>query len=193
MNLIARTPHLQTIQRLHRRFRLTFGGTEGREIVSPDKMLRARMHRLSVQTAYHMPDAVLVQHRRRAAAEDAVEIMPSRGGKPRMKIRRGDLRAQHRHIGGAQKMVQAIADLVGREIFRQIEMRHLRHGMHARIGAACAGDGRHLAGKIEDRLLQRRLDGQTRILPLPADRAGAVIFHDQFEACHDSFAPLGTA
>ncbi len=75
-----------------------------------------------------------------------------------MKIRRSHLGAQHRHIGGTQKMVEAVADLVRREIFRQIEMRHLRHGMHARIGAARACDGRYLVREMKNPLLQRRLD-----------------------------------
>ena len=58
-------------------------------------------------------------------------------------------------------------------------MRHLTQRMHARIGAARAGDGDRFAGEFEDRRFQRALHRRAIVLPLPARKRPAVIFERQ--------------
>ena len=100
-----------------------------------DKELRGDVHRFGIQLPHDMPHALALQHRRRAAAKYAIEIVPRYRRKPRVKIRRRDIGVNDGNRRRPQVMVQRIANLVRCNLLREIEMRHLREGMRARIGA----------------------------------------------------------
>ena len=103
-------------------------------------MQRARrlLHRNDIERTADMPDAALVERGGRAAAKDAVFVMPRRRRKARVKFSVRDRRRQHRDGIGPQMRVQCVADRVGGKILHEIEMRHLSARVHARIGAARA-------------------------------------------------------
>ena len=84
---VAGARHIKPLQRAQRRIRLAFGGAEGREIVPPDQGLRRLVHRFGVEFSRDVPDIAARVCRRRAAVEDAVEVMAFRRGKARLEIR----------------------------------------------------------------------------------------------------------
>ena len=148
MNFLAAPEDIQPVQGLDRRLGLAFGGAEGGEVVMAHQGLGGPMHRLGIQRDGDMPDSAIVQRGRAAAIEDAVEIMPRRGGKSRMEFAVHNPCVQHHHRRGPQEMIERVAHLVGRKILLQVEMRHLAQGMHAGIGAARARDRRRARRRV---------------------------------------------
>ena len=74
-DLVAIASDGKTVQGLHRRGRLTFGGTECGEIAMADENLRRLVHGFGVEPVDDVPGALPIQHRRAAAIGDAVEVM----------------------------------------------------------------------------------------------------------------------
>ncbi len=69
-------------------------------------------------------------------------------------------------------------------------MGDLAAGMHAGIGAPRCGKIDSFAGEGEDSILDRLLDRGSVVLALPADIAGAIIFHEQAKSRHGSTVPM---
>src|SRR5580698_6369761 len=69
-HFVAVAGDVQLVERLHRRFGLTFGGAEGGEIVPADEPLRPRMHRYAVERPRHAPYAILLKREIGAAIDD---------------------------------------------------------------------------------------------------------------------------
>src|ERR1019366_4992751 len=138
-------------------------------------------------------DMTRIQSGRTAAIEDAIEIMPARGGKSGVEFAVGETGIQYHHRRGPQKMIEGIAHLVGRDVLLQVEMRHLAQGMHAGVGTPRAGDGNARTGKFLDGVFERALHGWAVVLALPADKGSAVIFQGQTIAHQEKRVPLGTA
>ena len=140
----------------HRALGLAFGGTEGREVVRTDKMLRALLHRRRIERPVlpaHTPAQVGRAYR---AVEDHVVVAPPGGGKARVKIRVHLARPQQRHV------IRQIADRpahpgVAIARSRGIEMNHLRQCVHAGVGAPGDGNGDGFVGDFGERLLDTRL------------------------------------
>src|SRR5437764_13519403 len=96
-NFLAVPLDLKRVERLYGRLRLAQGIAKGREIVVPDEMARALLHRLDIERWRDMPDKAALQHRRRAAVEDAIAVMPAprraarvKGGRRRLGCGDGD-------------------------------------------------------------------------------------------------------
>ena len=85
----------------------------------------------------------------------------------------------------AQMRVKSVAHGIGRPLARQIDMRHLRAGMHAGIGAPGPLYLGFLAGERLDRRGQHALHGHLVGLDLPAGKGRAVVFDGQLVAGHD--------
>src|SRR5580692_9695273 len=75
---------VEAVECLYRRFRLTLGGTERREVVLADQFLRGVVHGAAIERTRHAPGAVLLEREIGAAVADAVEIMPPGRGKTRV-------------------------------------------------------------------------------------------------------------
>ena len=176
LHFIGNAPNLKTIECLHGRLRLTLCGTKCGEVMFSDERLGGVIHRLCIQVMHDMPHFAFVQHRRRAAHQDAIEIMPPGGGESRVKIWRRNGSIKHRNRRRSHKMIQRIAYAPRGKFLLKIEMRHLAQRMHARIGAAGPVHGDAFAGKLLDRVLQRALNRAAIVLSLPADEFAAVIF-----------------
>ncbi len=81
-------------------------------------------------------------------------------------------------------MVERVADRVGGEFPRQIEMGDLSARMYAGVRPAGARDRHAFARKALNRGFQRRLHRGAVVLPLPAGERPAVIFDCQAVARH---------
>src|SRR5690606_17234800 len=106
LDLLAKARDLQLVEGLHRAFRLALDRTEGGEVVPAYEPLRGLVHGLGVEPSRHMPHLAAIQRRRRAAVEDAVEIMPRLGREARIEIlwygsstKNGDRLANHSQMG----------------------------------------------------------------------------------------------
>ena len=175
-DLVAVALDVEPVERLHRRFRLAFGGAEGREVVLADEPLRRRMHRRGVERARHAPGAAALEREIGAPVDDAIEIMPLRAEKRASKSSAHPLGGQHRDRMRPQMRVERIAHRVGVPVLGEIDMRHLAERMHAGIGAAGALHRDRLAAEGLDRRGQRALHRSAVGLDLPAGERRAVIF-----------------
>ncbi len=75
VDLLADAPHVQPVERLHRAVRLALDRAEGGEVVPADEHRRTFGHRLDIQRHGDVPHAAAIERRRRAAIEDAVQIV----------------------------------------------------------------------------------------------------------------------
>src|SRR5258708_32634296 len=73
-HVVAVTCDVETIERLHWRFRLALGGTERGEVVLANQTLCGGMHRFAIERAWYAPGAVLVDREIGAAGCDAGEV-----------------------------------------------------------------------------------------------------------------------
>jgi hypothetical protein len=175
---------VKAIERLHRRFRLAFGGAEGGEVVPADEQLRSRMHGLRIKAARHPPRPAGVQGETGAAVDDAVEVMALARREPGVEAVGGRFRRPYRHRMGSQMGIDGVADGVGLPGPGKIEMGDLTHGVHARIGAPGPLHMDMLAAERGYRRLQHALDRHAVVLHLPADERRAVIFDQELVARH---------
>lgn len=102
------------------------------------KQLSCFGHAIAIEWWRHMPNAVLVQHGRRAAVENAINVDTTLGGASRVEIVADRLGAEHRYSGGAHMMIERAPDLFRRIGAGQIEMRGHTQRMNTGVGAAGA-------------------------------------------------------
>ena len=183
-DLVAGPRHIEPVEGADRAVGLAFGGPEGREVVAPDEHRGGLLHRRLVEPPGHLPDAVRIERRRRAAVEDAVEIMPLQRRHAGAEAVGHDLGRQDGDRLGLQMRVRRVADRVGAPLLGEIEMRHLVGRVNAGIGAPGAMNPHRLAGEALDRLLDGLLHRAAVELPLPARKRRAVIFDDELVAGH---------
>ena len=130
--------HIEPVERLHRRFRLAFGGAEGGEIVLADERLRSGVHGVRIEPARHAPGARALQREIGAAVDDAIEVVALPRREPRIEVVGDLLGGQNRDRMRPQMRVDGIAQLVGAPVLFEIDVRDLAERVHARIGAARA-------------------------------------------------------
>ena len=100
-----------------------------------DQALRRLVHGGGVERVAPLPGAVAVERERRAAVDDAIEIVPRCGREARVEIVRRTLAGEHADRVGPNLRVQRFAHLPWLPVLGEIEMRDLGQRMHARIGA----------------------------------------------------------
>src|SRR5579864_8903773 len=122
-----------------------------------------------------MPGMTAFERKRRAPADDAIEVMARGSRETRMKVRRRNLRRDDGSGRRSEMMIERIANFFSGEQLLEVEMGDLTERMHARVGAARAGDRHALAGHLENRLFDCGLHGGTILLSLPAHEGPAVI------------------
>ena len=134
---IAHTADVELGKRADRALGLALGGAESGEIMLPEQHLRRLVHGLGIEPLRHPPDLALFQRRRRAAVEDAVEIVAAGSRKARIEAIGDYRRLQdgNARVGRLQMGIDGITDLVAGPGFGEIDMRHLGGGVHAGVGA----------------------------------------------------------
>src|SRR5206468_11700620 len=80
LNVVRAPMHVELIERLHRRFRLTFDIAEGGEIMPADETLRRRLHGRDIEPLGDAPGKAAFEGEIGAAVDDAIEIMAPDGG-----------------------------------------------------------------------------------------------------------------
>src|SRR5579862_10014660 len=111
-HVVAVARDVETVEGLYRRFRLAFGGTERREIVLADEILRGSLHRGAIERARHAPGAVLLERKIGAAVADAIEVMPLGRRETRVESFRDPFRHKHRDRPRAQMEIDGVAHIV---------------------------------------------------------------------------------
>jgi hypothetical protein len=183
-DLVASARDVEPVERLDRRFRLTFGGAEGGEIVPADERLGGGVHGLVIEAPADPPDAAAVDDRRRATVEQAVEVAAPHRREAGVEIVGDRLRRENGDGFLPQMGIDGAADGIGRPVAREVDVGDLAQRMDARIGAPGALDRGRLAAEGGDRLLDRLLHRAAVLLALPADIGTAVIFDGQLVARH---------
>src|SRR5258708_5706715 len=183
-HLVAVPFHIQPVERLHRRFRLTLGGPERGEVVPSDKALSGLVHGRYVEWPRRPPGASDLQAEIGPAIDDPVDVMALARRKPRVEVVRDVFGCQHRNRVRAQMGIDGVADGVGVPGLGEVDMRHLAERVHARIRASRPLHVNALAAECRHRRRQDALDRYAIVLHLPADERGAVIFDQQLVAWH---------
>ena len=83
-HFIANPLDIQARQRFHRRSRLAFRRAKRCEIMLADEPLRRFVHRRGIEPPFDVPRLPLIKSQLRAAIIDAINIMPTGGGKARV-------------------------------------------------------------------------------------------------------------
>ena len=183
-NLIAVARDIEAVEGADWRIRLALGVAEGREIVLADQRLRGVVHRRGVEARLHPPGAAAIERERRAAVDDAIEIVAGAGAASGVEIGVHALGLENRDRMGMKQRVETLAEAERLPCAFKVDMRDLAQRMHAGVGAPRAVGDRALGGHREQRVLERLLDRKAVLLPLPADEWRAVIFEDEPEARH---------
>ena len=127
--------------------------------MAADQRLCGFVHRLGVQRALHMPGAAALESQRRAAIDDAIEIMAHARGMARVEIGIDGLGAEHRDRLGDEMRVQRLAQPPAVPILFKIDMGDLPAGVDAGVGAPGAMGGDRRAAESDKGRLQRLLHG----------------------------------
>src|SRR5690606_41420900 len=128
---------IEPVKRLDWAFSLTLRGAKRGEIVLTQKPLRSLMHCLMIKALLHPPCPLIINGQGRTAIMNPVEIMSRPRRKPRVEaicrllnIENADALIRHN-----QMRIDRIAHLARTPILGETDMRHLCHGVNARIGA----------------------------------------------------------
>ena len=125
-----------------------------------------------------------LERERRAAIDDAIEIVAGARAVARVEIGAHALGADNRHGMGMKQRVEPLAEPERRPVALKVDMRDLAQRMHAGVRAPGAMGGHARAGHREDGAFQSFLNREAVLLPLPADERRAVIFEDELKARH---------
>ncbi len=168
-NLVALAPHVEPVERADRRIRLALRIAKGGEIVLADERPRRRVHRLGVEAGLHPPGRAALEGERRAAIDDAIEIVASGRAMARVEIGVHALGAENRHGMRMDERIEPLAQAERLPVALEVDMRDLAQSMHASVRAPRAMGGRARAGHRGERALQNFLDREAVLLSLPAD------------------------
>lgn len=135
---IAIARHIQPVERAHGAVRLAMDRAEGGEIMPADEHLGGFMHALMVEVLRHPPCPLVLQRQPGLAANDAVEIVPTKGGKAGVEIlgHGSGIENGHGFARHGEMRIERVAKLVGLPVAQKIDMDNLPNGMHTGIGAA---------------------------------------------------------
>ena len=163
----------------------------------PDQRLRGLVHRRGVEGGLHPPGAAALERERRAAVDDAIEIMARAGAAPGVETGLRRFRFDDRDRVRLKQRVEPLAEPERLPVALEVDMRDLAQRMDARVGAPRAVGDRALSRHGEQGVLQRLLNRKPVLLPLPADERRAVVFDGELIARHSgclrAVAPLGKA
>ena len=159
-----------------------------------DQALRRLVHGVGVERALDQPGAARVERQRRAAVDDAIEIMPRVRRKARIEIVRRRARAGRMATGCRPHMgVERVAQHIGAPDAGQIDMADLARGVDAGVGAPGAAHAAGSPHRARKRALDHFLHRKAIGLTLPADKAAAVIFDDELIARHAGASSQATS
>ncbi len=196
-DLVAVAPDVEPVEGPDRRFRLALRVAKGGEIVPPDQRLRGLVHRRGVEGGFHSPGAAALERERRAAVDDAIEIMARAGAAPGVETGLRRFGFDDRDGVRLKQRVEPLAEPERLPVALEVDMRDLAQRMDAGVGAPRAVGGRMLAGHGEKGALERLLDRKAVLLPLPADERRAVVFDGELKPRHSgclrAVAPRGKA
>ena len=92
-----------------------------------------------------------------------------------------------------KERVEPLAQAERRPVALKVDMRDLAQRVDAGVRPPRAVGGRVFARHGEEGALERLLDREAVLLPLPADERRAVIFEDQLKARHSASLRAGAA
>ena len=166
--------------------RLALSRAKRREIVMPDKNSCRLRHGISIKSVIDPPYPIALENRRRAAAQDAIDVVAFGGAEARVEAGLSDSALEHGMRARLQMKIDRFLNAKRIPVFRQIEMGHLTQGVHARVRSPCAPDADALARELHDRILKRALHRNALRLLLPADKRRSVVFDEEAVARHGS-------
>src|SRR3984957_20161108 len=169
---IALAHYFEPIQRAQRRTRLALRVAKRRKVVPSDQQLRRLVHRAGVERVLHKPGAAEFERERRAAVDDAIEVIATNRAAPRVEAVHGRFDLEHRDRTSDEMVVDRLAQAPCAPFPAKIDMRDLPARMHARVGASGAVNGYRLPGQREKGLFEDLLDRGAVLLPLPTGKAG---------------------
>src|SRR5262249_3783318 len=181
--------HVELIERLHRRFRLTFDVAESGEIMPTDEALRRRLHGRDIERLGDAPSTAAFEGEISAAVDDAIEVMAPGGGEAGIKRILHPFGCDHGNRMRAQMCVQGVAHCVFIPVLGKIHMADLGERVHAGVGAPRPLHAYPLSAECLDRGRQHALHRGTVILDLPAHERPAVIFDGELVARHGGAQP----
>ena len=157
-----------------------------------DERARRLLHRRGVEFALHTPGAAALEGQRRAAIDDAIEVMAHDRAAARVEMVCGPLGFEHGDGMGNEMRVDRLAQAPAPPLAFEIDMRDLPHRVNAGVGAAGAVDDEALAGQRRQRLFQRLLHRGAVRLALPTRVIRAVVFDRQLVARHGAAHTVST-
>jgi hypothetical protein len=158
-----------------------------------DQVRRTRLHRRQIKRVPHLPDPAPVMRRGCTAALQAEQIAPLARRKPRVKFIGHPRHLQHGHRQRTQMRVDCTHQADHIPIPRDVDMRDLTGGMHARIGAARACHDIVPRRQMRQGILDGALHRWQVRLPLPARKRAAVIIDQKRIAWHKPGLPQAKA
>ena len=163
------------IDRAHGRFFHAPVGAKRRVVVRAAQQRCRALHGRRVERLRQGVDIVALEHIRRLAVPNAVDIRLAAARQARVKARRGFLEREHADVP-RQARAQLPQQLRRGQVGPRAERRRLHPGVHARVRTAGARDLDRLRQQVAECGLEPPLNGVRRVaLPLPAVVARAVI------------------
>src|SRR5438132_4177887 len=166
---------------------------EGLEIVDANAVRGSGANRADVEIVLDPPHKRFGE--RRAAPRHVVEVTPPLGVVARVKLVAYLVRAEDIDVG-RQRVVDAAAQHLGSGVGLHIEVRDLRHRVHARIRPTGPVELEFIdAGRLADGAFDFAVYGARVLLNLPPAIAGARVFDGELESHvrHYLFTPYGRA
>ena len=163
-------------------------GAKGREVVTPDERLRGFGHGFPVERLNHAPGAIAIQHQRRPAHHDAIEIMPLDGAIARVERVRRYRALDNCDRKRFQIEIDRFSDAASIPSLFKIEVRDLSQRVHAGVRATRAVERRRLAAERCYRRFNRTLHGRNAGLALPTGEGRSVVFDCNAIARHSQIS-----
>ena len=154
----SRDPHLlalafdvESVKRLHRRFRLAIGIAKGGEVVPSNEPLGRHLHRRMIEHARQPPRPASRQREIGPAVDDPVEVVALPRREPGVETFRHLFGRKHRDRVGTKMRIERVAHGIALPILAEIDMGHLGERVHAGVGPSCPARAHALAAERLDR------------------------------------------
>lgn len=165
------------IKRLHRAFRLANAGAESREIVVAYEMRRAFAHRTDIEVLSHLPDQPCVMRRRCPALEQAKEIPPFSGRKPRVPVHINLCAIENCDRQGFKVMIECLREAKRIPFLFQLALCDLRQRMDSGVGTSRSGDRMLTCLQLGQSRFYSALNRGLIGLSLPSGEGRAIVFY----------------
>lgn len=153
---------------------------EGAEVAAPLEVRRRRPHGGEVERLGHVPGAGRLERAARRLGEDPVAIVLATRREAGVKLGGHLAHAAHDDVGREER-VEAEVQPLEREVAPDRDAGHLPQRVHARVGAARAGDPRRRAQQLAQRALDLALRRAAVGLQLPAREVGPRVLDHQLQ------------